>query len=218
MQLFYAQLKEMQRNVRDGFTPDLGLRTHRSLSWLERAEKEEGDDDARFIFLWVAFNAAYAHEIEFREQFSERQVFMKFLERLIELDHNNLLYEILWSKFSGSIRLLIENKYVYQPFWDFHNGLLSETEWKQRFEKSKAAALWALGNNNTIQILAVVFDRLYVLRNQLVHGGATWNSRVNRDQVRDSANIMGNLVPAIIYIMMDAPSEDWGTPSYPVVE
>lgn len=28
-------------------------------------------------------------------------------------------------------------------------------------------------------ILSILFDRLYVLRNQLVHGGATWNSDVN---------------------------------------
>ena len=28
-----------------------------------------------------------------------------------------------------------------------------------------------------------VNDRLYTLRNQMLHGGATWNSNVNRDQV-----------------------------------
>ncbi len=97
--------------------------------------------------------------------------------------------------------------------WD-----LSETEWERKFERSKVTAKKALGRQQTIRILAVVFDRLYVLRNQMIHGGATWNSGVNRDQVRDSANIMGRLIPAIIYIMMDDPSQDWGVPSYPVVE
>ncbi len=66
MQLFYAELKTTQRKYRDGFPSGLGLRTHRSLSWLQRAEQEQGDDDARFIFLWIAFNAAYAHEISIR--------------------------------------------------------------------------------------------------------------------------------------------------------
>jgi len=218
MQLFYAQLKATQRKYRDGFPSGLGLRTHRSLSWLQRAEQEQEDDDARFIFLWIAFNAAYAHEIDSRNNFSERRLFLRFLNQLIKSDRNNLLYEIIWNEFSGSIRLLIENKFVFQPFWNFHNGRLSEEEWKQKFEHSKVTAKKALGKQQTLRVLAVVFDRLYVLRNQMIHGGATWNSSINRDQVRDSANIMGRLIPAIIYIMMDDPSQDWGVPSYPVVE
>ena len=71
---------------------------------------------------------------------------------------------------------------------------------------------------NTRMVLAVIFDRLYVLRNQLMHGSATWNSSVNRDQVRDSASILGQLVPAIISIMLDSSSEVWGDPRYPVVD
>ena len=36
------------------------MRTHRALSWLNRAEQESEDLDARFIFLWIAFNSAYS--------------------------------------------------------------------------------------------------------------------------------------------------------------
>ena len=67
-------------------------------------------------------------------------------------------------------------------------------------------------------MLSVMFDRLYVLRNQLVHGGATWNSAINRDQVRDGAAVMGSLLPVFIDIMMDNPGVDWGRPYYLVVE
>lgn len=42
------------------------------------------------------------------------------------------------------------------------------------------------------------FDRLYVLRNQIFHGGATFNSKANRDQLRDACDILGDLFPAII--------------------
>ncbi|WP_425067816.1 hypothetical protein [Reyranella sp.] len=38
-----------------------------------------------------------------------------------------------------------------------------------------------------------ILDRLYVLRNQLLHGGATWNSSVNRSQVRDGAAVLSRL-------------------------
>jgi hypothetical protein len=51
----------------------------------------------------------------------------------------------------------------------------------------------------------------------LVHGGATWNSGVNRAQVRDGAAILGFLLPVFVDLMMDNPTVDWGRPFYPVV-
>lgn len=56
------------------------------------------------------------------------------------------------------------------------------------------------------------------MRNQLVHGGATWGGLVNRDQVRDAVNLMAKLAPLAIEIMMDSPSALWGDPSYPVID
>jgi len=50
-----------------------------------------------------------------------------------------------------------------------------------------------------------------------MHGGSTWNSSINREQVRDGANILAQLVPVIIAILMAHPEADWGDPCYPVV-
>ena len=54
----HATLKARQRELRHAFPESLGLRVHCALSWLYRAEQEPDDYDARFIFLWIAFNAA----------------------------------------------------------------------------------------------------------------------------------------------------------------
>jgi len=54
----------------DDYEEPYRVRLHRSLSWLTRADAEADDLDARFIFLWIAFNAAYAHE--FGEEQGER--------------------------------------------------------------------------------------------------------------------------------------------------
>jgi hypothetical protein len=143
-------------------------------------------------------------------------MFLHFLSRLIDSDSNQLLYQIVWREFPRSIRLLIDNKYVFQPFWEHTKGNLTEEEWQDKFNRSKGSANRALGRMNTRAVLAVIFDRLYVLRNQLMHGSATWNSSVNRDQVRDGANIMGQMVPAVISIMLDSGSKVWGNPMYPV--
>lgn len=59
-------------------------------------------------------------------------------------------------------------------------------------------------------VLSIVLSRIYVLRNQLVHGGATWGSSVNREQLRDCTNFMAKLVPLVIETMMDHPETLWG--------
>ncbi len=51
-------------------------------------------------------------------------------------------------------------------------------------------------------IISILLDRLYVLCNQLVHGGSTWKSKVNRDQVRDGYRILEDIIPAIIHVIM----------------
>jgi hypothetical protein len=70
---------------------------------------------------------------------------------------------------------------------------------------------------HTDTVLSIVIDRLYVLRNQLVHGGATWNSSINRAQVKDGAQILLAIVPIVIELMLDHPAEDFGAILYPVV-
>ena len=216
--LNHHNLKARQRENRDSFSHSLSLRVHRALSWLRRAEQETQDHDARFIFLWVAFNAAYANQVPDRQSSSERSLFQGFLGRLIDSDSEHLLYELVWDRFSGAIRLLIDNQFVFQPFWDFHNDLLSEDEWKSAFSKSKAAARKALGSMDTRKVMGVMFDRLYTLRNQLLHGGATGNSTINRSQISQGAEIMGQVVPIVIHLMMNDHERLWGEACYPVVE
>lgn len=63
----------------------------------------------------------------------------------------------------------------------------------------------------------MLFNRIYTLRNQLIHGGATWNGAVNREQMRDCVNLLSKLVPLVIELMMDSPDTLWGNACYPVV-
>jgi hypothetical protein len=213
--LNHAELKTRHREERHDWHEYISLRVHRALSWLKRAEMCE-DDDSRFVFLWIAFNAAYSNEFgEYREL--ESRTFGRFLERLVELDQGHEIETILWQKFAGPVRVLLNNKYVFQPFWNHHNHLPDSENWQEQFERANRAANGAIASRDIGKLLGIVFARLYTLRNQLVHGGATWNSQVNRDQLRDANAIMGTLVPLVIRIMMDNAGEHWGEPCYPVV-
>ncbi len=217
MSFDHAALKSRAAKL-EGTMPDsLALRVHRALSWLERAEKCKDDDDARFVFLWISLNAAYADEIQ-RDGATEQAILERFLRRLVSVDRENLLHALVWTRFSGPFRLLLDNPFVFQPFWDYHNGRIHEERWKRSFEGAKRKAQKALGDHKqTATALAIVLARLYTLRNQLVHGGATWNSSVNRDQVQDGCAILGELTPRVIHLLIESPGQDWGEPCYPVV-
>ena len=93
----YQHLKARQRSERDTYPEHLSLRVHRALSWLNRAEKCE-DDDGRFIFLWIAFNAAYANETG-SVRIPEGRRVSDFLARLVELDFSNKLDDIVWNHY-----------------------------------------------------------------------------------------------------------------------
>ena len=217
MQAIHAALKKRHRATRDGMPPALNLRIHRALSWLQRAAVCEPDPDARFIFLWIAFNAAYAQEIPTHLRLSEQESFTAFLRKLHALDGSKKLDDLVWNTFSGPIRVLLDNPYVFESFWSFQRGDIDESTWKERQAAGKRKAAILLAQGHTPELLALVFQRIYTLRNQLMHGGATWNSQINRAQVLDCANLMGQIVPVVVEIMLAHPEAIWGEACYPVV-
>ena len=213
----FDELKARHRAERDDQHENLSLRVHRALSWLKRAERAD-DPDGQFIFLWVAFNAAYGNEIDGEQGRTQQQAFLQFLKKLQELDEQGLLDGLVWQEFTRSIRLLLDNRYVFASFWEWQKGNLDEATWEERFSKGKTDANQALSSQDAANVLAIVLRRTYVLRNQLVHGGATWNSQVNRPQVKVCVQLLGKLVPTVVEIMMNHPDTLWGEPNYPVVD
>lgn len=182
-------------------------RMRRSTSWLARAEKELGDPDAAFIFYWIAFNAAYAVPRHGSED-TEQDTFEDYFTKIAPLDDRDIVYNAIWMKFNGPIKALLANKFVFRPFWD------GSPNWERLFYDSQQDIENELLGRNTRAILEKMFDRLYVLRNQLLHGGATWQGSVNRDQVTDGAAIMAFLVPHFVNLMLDNPNVNWGRPRY----
>ena len=199
----------LQREERDHFN----LRIRRALSWLERAEREEGDPDAAFIFHWIAFNAAYSDNVA-----GERTAFKAYFAKLLALRDGRVIFNEMSSKFAEAIRKFIPNQYVFPDYWTSDTFQPTDLRvWESSLAKSMGRFDEAIRNDNVRDILEELFDRLYVLRNQMLHGGATWQGSVNRAQVRDGAAIMGFLVTHFVNLMLDNPDSDWGTPAYPPV-
>ncbi|WP_339374361.1 hypothetical protein [Vibrio metschnikovii] len=213
----HQQLKERHRRERDSYPQALSLRVHRALSWLNKAEQCE-DYDSQFIFLWIAFNAAYAQDFDSTQDFCERGLYQEFLAKIVNLDTSKKLSEIVWSQYSTSIRLILNNEYIFQAFWKFQAGQITQEQWKQDQSKAKTAANSALASGDTTTVLSILFSRLYTLRNQLLHGGTTYNSLANREQLRDCTSLLSSIVPVVIEVMMDGTGQIWGDAIYPLLE
>ena len=242
----------------------LRRRLRRSLSWLERADSEEFND-VRYIFLWVAFNAAYSDDDRgTRDGDKEWTRYKRYFGKLAEEDHYQIYDAFKHKEIRDSILSLMENKFVFRGFWNFlDDGSFNEGDWKKSqdgklFESDCRKVRKLLGvdshsgsmqtafqmadifsREDTIHILDILFQRLYVLRNQIMHGSSTsqaWMDpkridshegststeagSLNQRQVKDGVRILEFLVPLFLGIMMDHPEMDreeyWGKLPYPV--
>jgi hypothetical protein len=206
---------QLSRKFKSSKLPEtLTIRLHRSISWLKSAEKQDGNLDLKFISLWIAFNACYAVDLNGINSKPEKAKLRDFTSYLVKFDRNRL-YNLFWEKYSGPVRVLIENKFVFERFWEYNRGEISD--YLTAFNKSISLAHNCLSKENIEGLMDVVLERLYTLRNQLIHGGSTYNSKLNRAQLRDACNIMQLLVPIIIDIILENGEHDWGEIAYPVV-
>lgn len=212
-----TQLKQKLKAQRSqhNYSENFCLRIHRAISWLNMAENTK-DLDTQYIALWIAFNAIYANKIDV-EGIYDHSKLNEFLFKIYSNDEDNQIYDLIWKKFSSSIRLLLKNRYVFTPFWEFHNKKLTEEEYLAKLNQEQHTFKNALERQNTSGLLVIIFNRLYTLRNQIIHGGSTHQSQINRPQLKDGCAILNTLIPVMVDIMLDHHQNDWGEPYYPVV-
>lgn len=216
MSLIVSELKERLRQQRDLLNELQSTRLHRALSWMAAAEQQQDDADLRFICGWISFSACCFVEEDYSAPLGQQQAFRRFVEQLVALDTDEKIYHCLWHQFSGPVRALIKNPYVFAPFWLSQRA--GNDDWKPLFDLSSVAALNALSRRKVAELLGIVLDRLSVLHNQVARGGATYQSRVNREQVEDGGALLQALMPVVIDLMLRHNDHDWGELAYPVVK
>ena len=222
--------------------PSLKHRLRRSMSWLERGNADH-DADAKCIFLWIAFNAAYAVkrnvELVMNDgDLTEAQRRERYFSVLVSLDVNRRIYRVLATELRPPVQDIMGNVYVYRRFWNcLTDRPFNWRSWpdRTRFERERAFVEKRLGytpsrgslqaqlranavvpNSDVAAVLCRLFDRLNVLRNQLMHGCATQDGHLNRRQVDAGAMVLGPLMCEFLEVMIDNPKEDWGALAYPV--
>lgn len=208
-------LKAKFKGVKPHMNEMHAVRLHRAISWLKCAEQQKDTPDMQFASLWIAFNACYAIN-SVKETFpTEKESFIEFIKKLVLHDTEQRFFNLLWHQFSANVRQLIENQFLFKPFWDFQRKEI--TDWKRSYDKSVASAFKFVSHNDVPELLIIVLERLYMLRNQIMHGGATFESSANRKQLQCGCQMLLLLIPLLIDIMIENKDENWGDIYYPLV-
>ncbi len=192
------------------------VRFHRACSWIARVEllDIELDSDLALISQWIAFNALYGQwDQGVREPLADRECWRVFLDRILQLDQDNHLPDLLKTH-KKLVLALLDDPYLSTFFWRepdiAHAG--------QARRDKRSAASWYVEENWTL-ILDRVIDRIYLMRCQLVHGAATLGGKLNRVSLRHCVCMLHHVLYAVMRIFVDhGADEDWGIMCYPPLE
>ncbi|MCE5327918.1 MAG: hypothetical protein LLG01_16040 [Planctomycetaceae bacterium] len=204
------QFRSIPENARKDHQA-FSVRIWRGLSWLERSEST-GDTESRFIYLWIAFNAIYGRLHDDGINAPDHGSWQEFLASVVDADREDLLGTIMWSEQLRILRL-VDNQWLFRPFWQ------ADPSAEKKLAASRQHVMKCLRNRSAVGVLQQVFERLYVLRQQVFHGAATSGSKLNRKYLESSAMLMSKIVPAMIAIMIIAgPQRNWGEICFPPVQ
>lgn len=209
-------LEDVFKNKKAEHSEAFNLRLHRGISWFKKAMLLDADLDLKFLTLWISFNAIYARE---GAVLQPQQGVKQFLATLYQLDDEHKIEFVLGHKCKQTIHAILENPYIYQGFWDYHNHKVSQLSWKTDFEAEQRVVHQAVQGRKSVDILCFVFSRLNTLRNQILQGGVTYNSVVNRRYVAEGCTILSALMPIFMFILLEHPTQlDSDKPFYPVMQ
>lgn len=203
------QFRALPKEARESHQPYC-VRIWRALSWLERAETlDSADIEGRFISTWISFNALYGQLDPDRRAYGDREAWSTFLAHIWRIDSEERLSALMQKRQMRILRI-IEDKYLCHRFW--LEGDSAAKVVRDELRETMAR----FGGREMHKVLGLLFDRLYVLRNQLLHGASTKGSRLNRRPLREAGNLLIDLVAEMLGVMIThGIDEGWGELCYP---
>jgi hypothetical protein len=57
----------------------------------------------------------------------------QFIASLLAIDQEKYLHKVVFNQFTGPIRTLVENKFVFEPFWRALRDHDSSGNWESQF-------------------------------------------------------------------------------------
>lgn len=191
------------------------IRVHRALSWWERARELDSAEhpDGRLLYGWIAFNSLYGVWDEMSGgPAKDRETWQQFLSRAFTWDTDELLPRQL-RQYREQVLQLLENKYLDMQFWRRRNGASGNHHGR----RSRGPSLFV--ERRWCELLIAAFDRVYVLRGQIVHGAATRGSRLNRRALIGAVELLEAFLAPIVHLAIEhGPHDDWPPLCYPPID
>ena len=174
----------------------IDIRLKRARSWLHKARlvASPHDLDAKFIYLWIAFNALYGtprYRLMGKPERSESDDFKLFLGKIEEVSYCAI--ENGLRPLAAAIEKVMRSHFLDIECWKRwdHEGIRDRQE-----RVSSARNVYAEGLN-----LDQLFLRIYTLRNQILHGAATDGGQRNRESLKCATPILYTAVKVFIALV-----------------
>ena len=237
-----ALLEHYQQRESD-IEPSQALRAYRAISWLRAAEQDPQGLDMQCIQQSIALNClikspapepdldGFAAYIVAHDQ--QRHIYQLLLQdytnKVRRLIKNPFLYPDFWQQLQHSLEADNSPEQNNSPepknSPELDNSPAPQPtvidampqHWRASFDQQSVAALNALSRKRSDALLAIVLQRLQLLNHQLLDGGASFESRVNRQQLADAVSLLQALTPCLIRICLNA-QQPWQAVAYPVVD
>lgn len=202
----FRAISKLEREANESYC----IRVWRALSWLERAENLDSSDiEGRFISAWISFNALFGQLDPDRRAYGDREAWSTFLAHAWRIDTDRAIARLMQKRQMRVLRI-VDDKYLHHRFW--HEGDAA----KKLVDQERRDAMKWFGGPKMDKVLHVLFDRLYVMRNQVMHGASTKGSKLNRRPLREAGNLLIELLAAFLDVMIaHGVREDWGELCYP---
>ena len=193
------------------------VRLHRSLSWAQQMETHQEEDrvDEAFLCSWIALNALFARwDDDLQQCLPERQSMQRLIDQCLILDQDRILLKCL-QDLHWHIEQLLSNKYLDTRFW---RELDQDKNEHQADDFSKRYEFFLRKGQGVL--LSQTLLKVYLMRNQLMHGAATYNSDMNRHTLLLCSHIVDQLLRRFLFLLTDGykPSIDLGGLPYPPVK
>jgi hypothetical protein len=195
-------------------------RLQRADSWIQAAQELPSDRmHEAFIFLYIAFNCMYGRrKYEGDESQIEEDLDM-FIGRILVMQQKDaqqggtILKDAMAScRQDGAV--LIRDRFLVNRYW---RGNQPAAALLAKLNKEAVSALEAYADGNYQVFLATLVRRISVLRNQVMHGCATYGARsYGRASLEKALHVLKALVPAFYQLMRRHGHEiTWDAIPYP---
>lgn len=186
---------------------DQGLldRLQRADSWIQAASGLEPDQlHEAFIFLYIAFNCLYGRRKYEGDETQIEEDLDAFFSKILamhgtDVQHGGTILKDALTTCRQDGAVLIRDRFLVNRYW---RGTQPPAALQAKLNKEALGALEALVDSAYREFLSLVFRRISVLRNQVMHGCATYGARsYGRASLTKALRVLRALVPAFYQLV-----------------